>query len=165
VIFVYRALDEQGSLQRGYEECDNARNLKKILEEKGWKLLSVHKYWRRFLKTRKKCRKELQGFFIGLSQLLKQKITLRDALSILSLDKDLQPITQRLSEDIRQGLCFSQALQAQRFFFPNFAILHIKNAEVTSSLEDGCLKVGQFFELQELFSEKKRQALTYPLFV
>lgn len=151
----YKALDAAGQISEGVCQASDRKELAALLAQRRLTLIHGQVLQKTHLKG--------EWFFESLHHLLEQKITLRDALSILV---ETAPTAARWSlqmvlQELQEGKAFSEAL-AECTSFPPFVICCLQQAEASGTLTLTCRHVGQFFQTQNQLQSLRRHALVYP---
>ncbi|MCF7802390.1 MAG: type II secretion system F family protein [Candidatus Marinimicrobia bacterium] len=175
--FHYIGLDSEGKKQDGILQAitleDAGRDVKKL----GLRVLEV----KPAANTRKKFKiseinltppkaseAAIVMFFRQLSTMLNAGIQLVNALSILSeqsKDKVLQNALKDITELVRMGLAFSEALKQHKNVFSPMVISMVRAAEAGGGLEKILAQISTFIEKDAKTRKKIKSAISYPKFV
>ncbi|MCF7798008.1 MAG: type II secretion system F family protein [Candidatus Marinimicrobia bacterium] len=175
--FHYIGLDSDGKRQDGIIQAitleDAGRDVKKlglrVLEvkpaantRKKFKLSEIN------LTPPKASEAAIVMFFRQLSTMLNSGIQLVNALSILSeqaKDKVLQKALKDITDLVRMGLSFSEALKQHKNVFSPLVISMVRAAEAGGGLEKILAQISTFIEKDAKTRKKIKSAISYPKFV
>ncbi len=111
-------------------------------------------------------RKDLRMFTRQLTSLLKAKVELVPAVTILkeqSPTKPLQHLLDDLQQQMREGNSFSDTLARHPRVFNPLFLSAIRAGEAAGKLDDILVKLVEFGDQQEQLESRLRTALAYPL--
>jgi len=104
----------------------------------------------------------------NLSTMLGAGLSLSRALSVIerqSSNKQLKKITTALSEDIKKGSSFNEALAKYPKVFPKIFVAMSKAGEEAGSLTDALTVIGLQMERSEGITRKIKGAMIYPCII
>ena len=161
--YLYTAKNEAGKNVRGSETAGNEQELYARLRRRGLYLTSAKEAQtgvRRFQP------KVLAEFSRELGMLLQAGVPLIRALTILAQDETVKPGQKKVYEEVvsllRQGISFSDALEAQGSVFPDLMIRMMRTAEAGGNLSEVSLRLGVHYEKEHRMNGKIRGAMAYP---
>ncbi|MBP7216455.1 MAG: type II secretion system F family protein [Candidatus Omnitrophica bacterium] len=117
---------------------------------------------------RKVPRKDLVLFTRQLATLIESGVNILNALKIISdqlPNKYLKAIIIDISSKIKEGMSFSESLNAFPTLFPGLYIAMIRTGESSGNLNETLKRLADFLEKEEEFKNSVISALTYPVFV
>ncbi len=163
--YLYTAKNEDGKKVRGYENAENEQELYRKLREQQLYLLSAAAA-REQKGSRRLNAKTLAEFSRELGTMLQAGVPLIRALTILASEETVKPAQKKLYDDIlsqlRQGISFSDALEAQGNAFPELMIHMMRTAEVSGNLDEVSLRLAVYYEKEYKLRGKVRSAMAYP---
>jgi type IV pilus assembly protein PilC len=161
-LYRYRALDHQGTILTGYL---TGKRRQDILSQLVRMQLDPLKISRENILLFKKKPKDVGSVFFYLEILLKVNISLLESLSVLQgfCRKNLQDMVGSVIEDIRRGICFSDALGRYPDYFDSVILALVRVGEKTGRLSENIKKIRQHIEKQYLYHNQLYKALRYPL--
>lgn len=109
---------------------------------------------------------EMVMYTIQLSSMLNAGITLPAALRILgeqTENKKLKLATQEISQSLKEGSSFSDALKSHPTIFSNLFVNMAAAGEVSGNLEEILKRLAYFAEKESELKQKVTTALFYPL--
>ncbi len=163
--YLYTAKNEAGKKVRGYENAENEQELYQKLRGQELYLLSAQAAEEQ-KGSRRLNAKVLAEFSRELGTMLQAGVPLIRALTILASEETVKPVQKKLYEDIlsqlRQGISFSDALEAQGNAFPQLMIHMMRTAEVSGNLDEVSLRLAVHYEKEYKLRGKVRSAMAYP---
>lgn len=175
--FHYIGMDAAGKKQDGIIQAITLEEAGRDVKKLGLRVLEV----RPAANTRKKFKLSeinltppkaseaaIVMFFRQLSTMLNAGIQLVNALSILSeqaKDKVLQGALKDITELVRMGLAFSEALKQHKNVFSPMVISMVRAAEAGGGLEKILAQISTFIEKDAKTRKKIKSAISYPKFV
>lgn len=165
-IFIYKAINKKGQIIHGTINSLQKDCIEMLLAREGLTLIRLES--KSYLHRLQKNIIDLQNFFFQLSHLLQQKITLKDALNIISMTMEsrlAKKILMAIINDIQQGISFSDALLKYPHIFNSFVVGSLKSSENTGNLEKNCKMLCEFFKRQNLIQKQHQKAIFYPFCV
>lgn len=112
--------------------------------------------------------KDLTVFTYQLATLVKAKVTLFEAINILSAQTEnasLKSIIAYISSELKDGKTLSEAMRKYPKVFPPLYINMIHSGELGGVLEETLIRLSQFREEEEDTKAKISSALAYPIFI
>jgi len=112
--------------------------------------------------------KELTVFLEQLSSLVRSKVPLLEAISILYEQTEnlfLKEIISHIQNEIREGATLSQSLRSYPRVFPLLYINMIDSGEVGGVLEQTLMRIVELRSKDEEIKNKVLSALAYPVFI
>ncbi len=113
-------------------------------------------------------REEIVRLTKNLSAMLTAGLSLSRALSVLerqSSNKYLKKVMSELSESVRRGSSFHEALAEHSKVFPPIFVAMVKAGEESGGLADSLTTVGMQMERSEQLTRKIKGAMIYPSIV
>ncbi len=165
--FTYRAIDEDGRMQRGHADAVNAVDLELRLKRMGLDLIRFSpKKKAGLLGAKRIARKELITFCFHLDQLMRAGVPVIDALTDLrdSIEHPaFRQIVAALLEDIEGGKNLSAAMASHPEAFDEVFVALVRTGEAAGQLPDVLAKLTEHLKWQDEFSAQVRRALIYPV--
>jgi type IV pilus assembly protein PilC len=165
--FAYRAIDEEGRMQRGSIDAINAVDLELRLKRMGLDLVRFNPVKKSVLFGGAKIsRKELITFCFHLDQLMRAGVPIIDALTDLRDSVDSPPFRQivaSLLEDIEGGQNLSAAMSNHPEAFDNVFVALVRTGETAGELPNVLSKLTENLKWQDEFNAQVRKALIYPV--
>ena len=112
--------------------------------------------------------KDLTVFTYQLATLVKAKVTLFEAINILSAQTEnasLKSIIAYISSELKDGKTLSEAMRKYPKVFPPLYINMIHSGELGGVLEETLIRLSRFREEEEDTKAKISSALAYPIFI
>ena len=112
--------------------------------------------------------KDLTVFTYQLATLVKAKVTLFEAINILSAQTEnasLKSIIAYISSELKDGKTLSEAMRKYPKVFPPLYINMIHSGELGGVLEETLIRLSRFREEEEDTKAKINSALAYPIFI
>ena len=112
--------------------------------------------------------KDLTVFTYQLATLVKAKVTLFEAINILSAQTEnasLKSIIVYMSSELKDGKTLSEAMRKYPKVFPPLYINMIHSGELGGVLEETLIRLSRFREEEEDTKAKISSALAYPIFI
>lgn len=109
---------------------------------------------------------ELVVFTRQLSTMISSGITLLDSLEILAeqiQNPGFQKTVKVVSEDVRGGSDFSQALSKQHRVFKPIYVSMVKAGEVSGQLDEILVRLAEYLESSARLKREIKSAMTYPV--
>ncbi|MDR2464268.1 MAG: type II secretion system F family protein [Holosporales bacterium] len=164
-LYSYKATNKNGEVVYGYVDGRDTDGVANELRQNGLILIKITNCTLNKLNNNAI---NLQDFFCQLSILLAQKITLKDALSIISTTTNVRSTKRILTEilvNITNGASFADALVHYPRIFKPFVVNAIKSAEKSSNVKKICSMLHKNFETSALLKKQQQKAIIYPLCV
>ena len=166
--FAYRAIDEEGLMQRGSIDAMNAVDLELRLKRMGLELITFESIKKSTMLAAKRIsRKELVTFCFHMDQLMRAGVPIIDALTDLrdSVENPaFRQIVASLLEDIEGGLKLSEAMANHPSAFDNVFVALISTGEQTGQLPEVLSKLTENLKWQDELAAQVKKAMTYPIF-
>jgi len=112
--------------------------------------------------------KELTVFLEQLSSLIRSKVPLLEAVSVLYEQTDnlyLKEISSYIQNEIKEGATLSESLRKYPNVFPVLYVNMIDSGEVGGVLEQALMRVVELRNKEEEVKSKVVSALAYPIFI
>jgi type IV pilus assembly protein PilC len=164
--FAYRAIDEEGQMQRGNLDAVNAVDLELRLKRMGLDLIRFDPVKKSALFSQRISRKELITFCFHLDQLMRAGVPIIDALTDLRDTIDHPPFRQvvaSLLEDIEGGQNLSGAMASHPEAFDDVFVALIRTGEAAGELPSVLAELAENLKWQDEFNAQVRSALVYPV--
>jgi general secretion pathway protein F len=173
MVFVYKAIDRAGELQKGTLQASSQSaavaelgrmqmipvDLRALTNRvPAWLVRPLH--LRRRLSTR-----DIVTLTQGLASLLKAGLVLDRALHIMGVTSErrgIRSLCLDLERRVRAGSNFADALSEHRGLFPSYYIAMARAGELGGSLPDGLERLGSFVERAAAIRERIVSSLIYP---
>ena len=173
--FIFKAKNNTGELREGLVEAMSWEAAAQILEKNELTPITIKEQEQTsvVLKSFHKIldgvsQKELMVFFRQLATLIEARVPIVSSLNTIgdqSENRYLRIITKEISDDIKDGMPFSEALDKHRDIFSPMTINMIRAGEVSGSLQKSVTFVAENIEKNYQLSAKIKGALYYPMFV
>ncbi|MEK7182124.1 MAG: type II secretion system F family protein [Patescibacteria group bacterium] len=174
--FVFKAKNQAGQIKEGIVEALDRNAATQILQQNNLVPIIVREQEQKsnsFVKAFTKIwegvkQKELMVFFQQLSTLIEARVPIVSSLKTISDQCDnpyLRLIILEVSDDIEDGMPFSEALEKHPAVFSSLTVNMIRAGEVSGSLHKSVAFVAQNIEKNYLLAAKIKGALYYPVFV
>jgi type IV pilus assembly protein PilC len=173
VNFNYKARTDKGKAVRGKMSAESRGEIVDRLHKLGYTVVSVEP-----LTPLSLMKLELPGlaqrikteeyvmFAAQLGAMLGSGVSLSLALDILvdqTENKRLKKVTQKVSDDVKAGSSFAEALRKHPRVFPPLFVNMILAGETAGNLEEVLNRLSGFLERQAEFQQKVATALFYPI--
>ncbi|CAI0985380.1 protein transport protein HofC [Serratia ficaria] len=165
-LFLWQAIDAQGVVRHGELMSSAKSRVSRQLIEQGLQPCRI-KYRGRIAPGQWRG-EPLIHFTRQLATLLQAGLPLVNALQLLAAEHPAAAwrcLLRLLSERVRQGHPFSEAIAEQQAVFPLIYRQLIAIGELTGNLDRCCLQLAQQQESQRKLRNKVLKALRYPLFI
>ena len=169
-VYTYTALSENGAAMTGEGVAATAEELTQQLTGKGLLVRSVARKQSLFAQLRRK-RIKPEVFLLFNQEfiaLVRAGLTIPEALKLATAHPDnvmLAQILQRVLEDVRGGVLFSEACARHPDVFDGLYTSALKTGEKTGTLPSVLMKYQAGLKKRVEFAKKVSHALTYPLFL
>lgn len=173
--FIFKAKDQTGQLKEGKVEAINKESAIQLLQSRGFIPVSVgqeervsnilknfQKYWEGINQ------KELSIFFRQLSVLVDARVPIVSALKTIkdqAGNSFLKMVVEEMSQDIEDGMSFSEALAKHPTVFSPLVVSLIRAGEASGNLQKSTEFVANSLERSYQLASKIKGALFYPAFV
>lgn len=165
----YKALDEQGTVQKGLLEGDSARQVRQQLRDKRWTPMEVgavnDQQSRQQNRYKKPSAYELALLTRQLSVLLAAGIPLEETLAAVakqSPKNHIKSLMLAVRSHVLEGLSFARALQ-QATSFPPLYIATIAAGEKSGHLDLILNQLADYTENRFALQKKIQGAMVYPI--
>jgi len=132
------------------------------------KLAQVFLSGRKILSRKNLTRSDLALFTRQIRSLMRARVDLLKALSMLAEQADKEKLKKLLLDLhtlVKNGVSFSDCLARHSRFFPAVYVDLIRSAEASGRLEEVLEELDNFLTKEEEFRAHVRMALAYPLFI
>jgi type IV pilus assembly protein PilC len=173
--FLFKAKDSSSQVREGMVEAMSWEAAAQILETNRLIPITINeeKQSMVFMKSFSKMwegvsQKELVIFFRQLSTLIDARVAIVSSLNTIeeqSENKYFQIILKEISDDVKDGMSFSDALEKHPDVFTSLTINMIRAGEVSGSLHKSVAFVAESVEKNYQLTAKIKSALYYPAFV
>lgn len=167
--FRFRALDAEGSPQKGQLGAASEQAAVRQLQARGWLVLSVEPGSQRLARASSLMSgAALVSFTQQLSTLLGAGQTLERSLEILvrqTKAPGIRGLIERVRELVKAGKPFSQALEEEGGQFSTLYISMVRAGEAGGALEDTLRQLGEYLERTQVLRGEVINALIYPAFL
>ncbi len=172
--FNYKVKTETGKVLTGEVKIESEVELRRILEEKGYKVVEIVektpltditeiKYFQKRVKIN-----DLAIFCRQFAIVLEAGVPIAQCLEVLKLQTTNPTLRRRINEiyeDIQKGIALSSAFRKHEDIFPQFLINMVEAGEVSGQLDIVFQRVASYFENQSKLNSKIKGALAYPVVV
>lgn len=173
--FSFKAKNQAGELKEGFVDAQSGTIAAQILEKNGLVPLSLEeeKKVASFMKAFGKAwqgvkQKELMVFFQQLATLIEARVPIVSSLNTIGDQTEnayLKIIIQELSDNVKDGMPFSEALEKHPDVFTPLTVNMIRAGEVSGALHKSIIFVAGNIEKNYYLTSKIKGALYYPAFV
>ena len=166
--FAYRAIDQEGLMQRGDVDALNVVDLELRLKRLGLELITFESIKKSTILSAKRIsRKELVTFCFHLDQLMRAGVPIIDSLTDLRDSAEnpaFKQIVGSLLEDIEGGLTLSEAMANHPSAFDKVFVALISTGEQTGQLPAVLSKLTENLKWQDELASQVKKAMMYPIF-
>jgi type IV pilus assembly protein PilC len=173
--FTFKAKNSEGQMKEGLVEAISWEAAAQILERNNLVPISIQeeKQSQELFKNIEKLwegisQKELVTFFQQLAILIEARVPITSSLNTIgeqSQNRYLRLIIKEMSDDIEDGMPFSEAMERHKDVFSPLTINMIRSGEVSGSLQKSISYVAANIEKNYQLLSKIKSALYYPAFV
>lgn len=160
--FIVSALDDRGAVVRLEQNAVTAQEASQRVVERGYRVLAVKPTsWRQ---STRRSSFPMILFAQELLALLRAGLNLTESLSGLAqrADTEQKAVLQGLSQQLREGKSFSQALTTRTDVFPDLFCALMAAAERTSDLPTALARYIDYATQVETLKKKMMNAALYP---
>ena len=173
-VFRYEAINQSGDVEVGRIEAASEQLAAEELVRKSLvplQLMVSHglpvleRYWRPVGRSSKPRRQDIVLLTQELAALLRAGLTLDRALTIaaqLVESLPLQRLIEDLSEQVRRGASFAEALEKHKNVLPGYYISMVRAGEVGGALPDVMVRLSQLLTRAQQMRDSVTSALIYP---
>ncbi|MFH1347994.1 MAG: type II secretion system F family protein [Candidatus Margulisiibacteriota bacterium] len=171
--FTYKVRNDKGKAAQGKMNADTQADAVDQLHKLGYAVISVKSVspllavnLEQFFTVSKIKTEEYVMFAAQLAAMLDSGVTLTTALDILveqTENSRLKTATQKVSDDVKAGASFAEALRKHPKVFSNLFVNMAVAGETSGNLEEVLNRLSVFLERQAEFQQKVATALFYPL--
>ncbi len=170
-IFTYKARDNNGLAITGELEIENKELLVSKLEKMGYLLIYAEErndMLRQdiFSKYKKVKSKEIVEFSVEVATLIEAGVSLMGALDVMeeqSKGSIFHSIIKKISQDIKEGKSFSEALSEHPKTFSKLYVNMVRAGEATGELDEILKSLSILLEVSEDNKARVKSAMMYPL--
>lgn len=173
--FFFKAKNELGEVKEGFVEAIGEEFATEILQKNGLILLSL-KVEENKVSLERQLQKlwegvnqrELAIFFRQLATLIEAKVPVTSSLQSVAEQTDneyLRSIAREMSDDIDDGMPFSEALERHKDTFSSLIINMVKAGEISGGLQRSIKYIADNIEKNYYMTSKIKGSLMYPGFV
>lgn len=169
--FRYTAIDLAGEKVSGTVDAASAVRARNDLLGRGYDIqeMKERKSFTEIELTPKKIsQSDLMNFSRQLAAFLRAGIPILDALEALADDasnKELQKVLIDITDGLRSGSTFSDAVAAHEDRFPTYYVGILRSAELTGNLDIVMDQLARYIERDLEAARTLKSALTYPLVI
>lgn len=173
--FFFKAKNELGEVKEGFVEAIGEEFATEILQKNGLILLSLKVEENKISLERQFQRlwegvnqRELAIFFRQLATLIEAKVPVTSSLQSVAEQTDneyLRSIAREMSDDIDDGMPFSEALERHKDTFSSLIINMVKAGEISGGLQRSIKYIADNIEKNYYMTSKIKGSLMYPGFV
>ncbi|MBX2825028.1 MAG: type II secretion system F family protein [Gammaproteobacteria bacterium] len=164
-VYVYSALDRDGDRICGTLRCANIHQLKCELSNSKLILLKARRRWGNTVDSRQQ--REFEAFALQLGLLLQARLSLLDALQLISGSEksSATSLAGLLLTRVQDGQSLSEIAREMPDVFGRLAPALFDVGERTGNLSDAVSEVHKSLEQARKSRQQLRQAMMYPLLV
>ena len=179
-VYQYQAYDDKGNLVSGVIESETDRRARQDLSKNGLLIKSLIQAKKnvnksgainiqlpKFLRAKKQSER-ITSFTRQLATLLSSGVALTDAIDLLvrqmpdiQMEKDLRELTQ----DIKSGSSFAEALEHREGAFSPLYINMVRAGESSGTLDKILIRLSQYLHQRRAVQSKVSAAFAYPGFI
>ena len=172
--FNYQARNKNGDIQTGVIEASTKETASTLLQKYGLYVTFLEEigakpvYERKIKLFEKISRKEVVIFTRQLSIMFKTKVTLLEALTVLSSQIKNPAFKEKIikmSGEIEGGVSFSSALSLYPKIFSTFYVSMVKSGEAAGKLSEALGALADHLERDYDLTSKIKGAMMYPAFL
>lgn len=173
--FHFKAKNETGHIREGLVEAISWEAASQILQRNGLVPISIKEEEKSFALFKEVSKlwegvsqKEQMIFFRQLATLIEARVPIVSSLDTIgeqSENRYLRIIVKEMSDDIGDGMPFSDALEKHKDVFSPLTINMIRAGEISGSLQKSITFVADNIEKNYQLTAKIKGALYYPMFV
>lgn len=171
--FIYKAKDTQGDDHSGNIQSSDVHSAAGVLRKKGLIVISINakepagnKFLNRFLN--RVSFTDLVVMTRQLATMISSGLVLSDSIDILQEqagNKTLKKALEEISQDIKGGLTFAQALGKHPDIFPHLFVNLVKSGEASGKLDSVLSQMADGLEKDREFRARIKGAMIYPIVV
>lgn len=173
--FFFKAKNDLGEVKEGFVDAIGEEFATEILQKSGLTLLSLTaeenkvSFERQLQKLWEGVnQRELVIFFRQLATLIDAKVPVTSSLQSVAMQTSneyLRSVAHEMSNDIEDGMPFSEALERHKDTFSSLIINMVKAGEMSGGLQRSIKYVADNIEKNYYMTSKIRGSLMYPAFV
>ncbi|MFZ2187604.1 MAG: type II secretion system F family protein [Candidatus Moraniibacteriota bacterium] len=173
--FLFKAKESSGQVREGVVEAMSWEAAAQILEKNNLTPITINeeKESHVLMKSFEKIwegvsQKELMIFFRQLATLIEARVAIVAALNTIeeqAENKYFRIIIKEISDDVKDGMSFSDALEKHADVFSTLTINMVRAGEVSGSLHKSVAFVAESIENNYQLAARIKGALYYPVFV
>lgn len=166
-VYVYRAVDERGSISRGRLPALNPRELESRLRTSGLELLKATAVRKPLLLRARPPMRELINFCLHMETTLKAGLMVTEALEDQvegATHSHFRDVMSVVLLSVREGSSFSAALQGFPEVFGESFVGMIRSGEEAGRLSDAFQKLGETLRWQDELNAQMKKMIMYPAF-
>ncbi|MDQ2085843.1 type II secretion system F family protein [Herbivorax sp. ANBcel31] len=170
----YKVKTESGKVLAGEVKIESEQELRRILQEKGYKVVEIVektaindiseiKLFRKKVKL-----KDLAVFCRQFAIILEAGVPISQSLEVLKVQTTNPTLKACLSDvydNIQKGIAMSSAFRQHEDIFPDILINMVEAGELSGQLDLVFIRMANYFEAQYKLNQKIKGALAYPLIV
>ena len=166
-IYAYRAVDQNGQINKGRLPAISSRELEARLQAAGLELLRARQIRHNALFSPKPPKRELINFCLHMETTLQAGLMVTEALEDLveSVDnKAFRDVLMVILQAVREGTSFSESMQAFPHVFDPVFVGMIRAGEESGRLGDAFKKLGENLRWQDELASQMKRMIAYPAF-
>jgi type IV pilus assembly protein PilC len=173
--FFFKAKNELGEVKEGFVDAIGEEFATEILQKNGLTVLSltaeehVNSLGRQLQKLWEGVnQRELAIFFRQLATLIEAKVPVTSSLQSVAAQTSneyLRSVTREMSDDIDDGMPFSESLERHKEVFSPLIINMVKAGEISGGLQRSIKYIADNIEKNYYMTSKIKGSLMYPAFV
>ncbi|MEZ5738540.1 MAG: type II secretion system F family protein [Burkholderiaceae bacterium] len=166
-IFVYRAVDPQGTIVRGRLPAINSRELEARLQTSGLELLKSRPSRRGLLLRSRPPARELINFCLHMETTLIAGLMVTEALDDLvdSVEnRGFRDVLAVILQAVREGTSFSASLASFPDVFSDVFVGMVRSGEESGQLGEAFAKLGENLRWQDELASQMKRMILYPAF-
>ncbi len=172
--FNYQTRNKEGQIQTGTVEASSREAAIVVLQKQGLYITLLEEigggpaYARKIRIFESISKKDIVLFSRQLSIMFKSKVPLLEALEVLAVQTERANFKEKivkLSEEVRGGTSFSNALSQHPKAFSSFYISMVKAGEASGKLSESLSYLAEHVEKEYNLMSKIKGAMVYPLLI
>lgn len=173
--YIFTAKDDSGGLKKGTVDAIDRELAVQILQRNGLTPVSVDRESSGFSFEReiqkmldRVTQKELMIFFRQLATLIEARVPIVSSLHAIGEQSDnkyLKLVVKSISDDLEDGMPFSEALARFPDVFQSLTVSMVRAGEMSGNLQKSVVFIADNIERNYTLSSRVRSALFYPGFV
>lgn len=166
-IYAYRAIDQEGGINKGRLPALNSRELESRLQAAGLELVKAKQIKSSFLFHSRPPTRELINFCLHMETTLRAGLLVTEALEdqVNSVDnKPFRDVLMVILQAVREGTSFSDSMRAFPHVFNEVFVGMVNTGEESGRLAEAFTNLGKSLRWQDELSSQMKRMIVYPAF-